>query len=196
MSKENEQKTNSQDVTKTPTAAAPATQAGPVDFTNPAAIAAELAAKGTETAAPKAKAKKEPKPRVIKVTYVADHDIKAGESVTFDYEVPKSMGTRGIVAGIPVNEMTDDQLKIEYRNANSVFYKTKKAGHDASKAEARLNSVKAEMEKRGIQPTARASAPVDAASVAAMIQRGSIKIDDIQKYLDALATGKTTEAAK
>jgi len=199
MSKENEQKTNSQDNTKVAaatTAAPTGIQAGPVDFTNPAAIASELAAKGTETAAPKAKTKKDPKPRVIKVTYVAAHDMKAGESVTFDFEVPKSMNTRGIVAGIPVVEMTDDQLKIEYRNANSVFYKTKKAGHDASKAEARLNSVKAEMEKRGIQPTARASAPIDAASVASMIQSGSIKIDDIQKYLDALATSKPAEAAK
>lgn len=88
-------------------------------------------------------------------------------------------------AGIPLEEMTDDQLKIEYRNANSVAYKTKKAGRDATKAEERLEHCKAEMEKRGIQPTARAAAKVDAATVANMIKSGALSVDDIQALLDA-----------
>ena len=155
-----------------------------VDFTNPEAIAAELeAAETAPVATPKAK--KPAKPRIIKVHFTADHDIKAGETVEFDYEVPKAE-RRGAVAGIPVSEMTDDQLKIEYRNANSVFYKTNKAGRDTTKAEERLNTCKAEMEKRGIQPTSRAAAQkIDATTVANLIKSGKLSADDIQALLDA-----------
>lgn len=155
-----------------------------VDFTNPEAIAAELEAAEVET--PKApKAKRASKPRIIKVHYTADHDIKAGETIEFDYEVPKA-ARRGAVAGIPLNEMTEDQLKIEYRNANSVLYKTNKAGRDTTKAQERLDRCKAEMEKRGIQPTSRASAKkVDANTVATMIKNGQLSVEDIQKLLDA-----------
>lgn len=156
-----------------------------VDFSNPEAIANELeAAQDAGTTTATKKEKKPAKPRIIKVTFVADHDITAGESVTFDYEVPKAE-RHGAVAGIPLEEMTDDQLKIEYRNANSVAYKTKKAGRDATKAEERLERCKAEMEKRGIQPTARAAAKVDAATVANMIKAGTLSVDDIQALLDA-----------
>lgn len=155
-----------------------------VDFSNPESLAAELAA--VETATVKApKEKKAPKPRVIEVSFTADKDIAAGETVTFKYELPKSTGIRGIVAGIPLAEMTDDQLKIEYRNANSVAYKTKKAGRDASKAEERLAACKAEMEDRGISPTARAATPVDAASVAELIKAGKINIEELQNLLNA-----------
>lgn len=152
-----------------------------VDFSNPEALEAELVA--TEVKTPKER--KPAKPRVIKVSFIADRDITAGETVEFDYEVPKSARTRGIVAGIPLDEMTPDQLKIEYRNANSVFYKTKKAGRDASKAEARLEACKAEMSKRGIQPTARGAAAVDAEAIAALIKSGQISVEDIQALLDA-----------
>ncbi len=158
----------------------------PVDFSNPEAIEAELAATAVEVGVATPKAKKEAKPRVIKVSFTADKDIAAGEVVTFDYAIPKADSGRGIVAGIPLVDMTDDQLKIEYRNANSVYYKTKKAGKtDPSHAEARLEACKAEMEKRGIQPNARASAPVDAARVAELIKSGDIKIEDLQALLDA-----------
>lgn len=165
----------------------------PVDFANPEAIEAELIAAqvAVGTAAPKEK--KEPKPRVIKVSFVADKDIVAGETVTFDYEIPKGDSIRGIVAGIALVDMTDDQLKIEYRNANSVHYKTVKAGKsDPSKSAARLDACKAEMEKRGIQPSARAAVPMDAAGVAALITTGKINIADLQALLDA-ATAAVTE---
>lgn len=155
----------------------------PVDFSNPESIEQELAAAGTVV--PAAKEKKPAKPKVIKVTYTATEDIAAGTTIEFDYEVPKSLTSRGAVAGIPVTEMTDEQLKIEYRNANSVFYKTKKAGRDATKAEERLNVCKAEMEQRGIQPTGRSQATVDAAAVAALIKSGKISIEDLQSFLDA-----------
>lgn len=161
----------------------------PVDFNDPESIKNELAAAGTDSAATNGskdkKEKGEPKPKIIKVTFTAAADIKAGETITFDYELPKSTAIRGIVAGIPLAEMTDDELKIEYRNSNSVYYKTKKAGHDVTKAEARFNACRAEMTKRGIQPTSRASAPVDAAAVAAMIKAGTINIEDLQKLLNS-----------
>ena len=155
-----------------------------VDFTNPEAIAAELEAAETP-AVKEPKAKKPAKPRVIKVHFVADHDIAAGEEVVFDYEIPKSE-RRGVVAGIPLEEMTDDQLKIEYRNANSVFYKTNKAGRDTTNAAARLDACKTEMEKRGIQPTSRMGAQkIDAATIANLIKAGKVSAEDIQAILDA-----------
>ena len=155
-----------------------------VNFENPESIAAELEAAQDAGTTATPKAKKPAKPRIIKVKFVADRDIAAGEEIVFDYEVPKSE-RHGAVAGIPLEEMTDDQLKIEYRDANSVAYKTKKAGRDATKAEERLERCKAEMEKRGIQPTARAAAKIDAATVAAMIKNGQLSAEDIQALLDA-----------
>ena len=169
-----------------------------VDFNNPDSVnealaAAQEAELTAETAAPKAK--KPAKPRVVKVHWVADRDIKAGEEIEFDYELPKA-ASRGAVAGIPLDQMNDDQLKIEYRNANSVAYKTKKAGRDATKAEERLERVKAEMAKRGIAPTARATAKVDAATVANLIKTGQLSVDDIQALLDAAAESEETEASE
>lgn len=167
-----------------------------VDFNNPESIAEELTAADVNPST-EPKAKKPRKPRVVKVTFVADKDYATGETISFDYELPMSVSTRGAVAGIALEEMTDDQLKIEYRNANSVAYKTKKAGHDATKAETRLNACKAEMEKRGIQPTARGNAvAVDAKSIANMIAQGKISVEDIQKFLDAAnTTAPTTDTA-
>lgn len=165
----------------------------PVDFEDPKSVSEALAAEqekelGAEGEAPKAKKAKKPAgPKIIKVHFIADHDIKAGEEVEFDYEVPKSMQRRGVVAGIALEDMTDDQLKIEYRNANSVHYKTVKAGRDATKAAERLERVKAEMAKRGIQPTSRAAAAVDAKAVAELIKTGKISVDEIQALLDAAA---------
>lgn len=155
-----------------------------VDFNNPESLAAELEA--AETAGEKApKAKKPAKPRIIKVSFTADRDIAAGETVEFEYEVPKAE-RRGAVAGIALEDMTDDQLKIEYRNANSVAYKTRKAGRDASKADARLEACKAEMEKRGIQPTARTGGQkIDANTIANLIKAGTVSVEDIQALLDA-----------
>lgn len=176
-----------------------ATETGAVDFTNPESVAAALQA---ETAAelggsaPAKKAKKPAGPKKVKVSFTADRDIKAGEVIEFEYELPVSTGTRGAVAGIPLDKMTDDQLKIEYRNANSVAYKTKKAGRDATKAEERLERVKAEMAKRGIQPTARATANVDANTVAKLIMSGKLSVEDIQKLLDEAGDAATEGAAE
>ena len=158
-----------------------------VDFSNPEAIDSALAAAAEqELSAGAPKAAKPKKPRVIRVSWTADRDIAAGETVEFDYELPAKAGTRGQLTGIALEDMTDDQLKIEYRNAHSVHYKTMKAGRDATKANERLERVKAEMAKRGIQPTSRASsAPITAASVAELIKNGKISVEELQALLDA-----------
>lgn len=160
-----------------------------VDFSDPESLEAELAAvEAAGTAAPKEK--KPAKPRVIKVKWTADRDIVAGEEVTFDYELPKGEGNRGAVSGIALEDMTDDQLKIEYRNANSVFYKAKKAGKSPeviAKNEERLEACKAEMEKRGIQPTARGAVALDAQGVANLIMSGKVSVEEIQALLNAAA---------
>ena len=167
----------------------------PVDFNDPASIEAELAAAESSTAAKATgtKAPKERKPRTIKVSFTAEQDIKAGETIEFEYTLPKA-SSRGQVVGIPLEEMTDDQLKIEYRNANSVYYKTSKAGRDASKAKERLERCKAEMDKRGIAPTGRGATKLDAASIANAIKSGKVSVDDIQKLLDAASAAN--EAAE
>lgn len=155
-----------------------------VDFSNPEALAAELdameAAKATEATTPKEK--KEKKPKMVTCPH-------CGEV----FELPKSAVQRGAVAGIPVEEMTEEQLKIEYRNASSVLYKTQKAAKDGKAvreggieaAQTRVDKVKAEMDARGIAPTARAT-KVDAKEVAKMIAAGTLSVEDIQAMLDQL----------
>lgn len=158
-----------------------------VDFNNPESVAEALAEAETQAAetATTEKAAKPKKPRVIKVSYTADKDIKAGETIEFDYEIPAGTGKRGMLVGIPVEEMTEEQLKIEYRNANSVYYKQTKAGKDATKAKERLDKVLAVMEEKGIKPTGRgSSAPVTAAAVAELIKAGKISAEEIQALLD------------
>jgi len=146
-----------------------------VDFTKPEAIEADLLAAVADAAAPKEK--KAPKPRMVTCP-------NCGTA----FELPKSLAARGVVSGIALEDMTDEQLKIEYRNANSVFYKTKK--NPASKPEsierttARLDAVKAIMDTRGIAPTGKTQ-EITAANVADMIKAGKIDLDALQALLDA-----------
>lgn len=156
----------------------------PIDFTNPASIEEELTAAAAPAAAGPKAHKAPAKPRTIKVSWIADRDITAGDLVEFDYELPKAQ-SRGQLSGIAIEDMTDDQLKIEYRNANSVYYKTMKAGRDATKAKARLDAVKALMDKRGIAPTGRGAVQLDAQSIADAIKAGKVDVADIQALLDA-----------
>ena len=169
----------------------------PVDFTDPASLEAELAATPDTGAKTEKKAKKPAKPRIIHIKHTADKAYAEGDVIEFDYELPKSEGTRGQVAGIPLAEMTDDQLKIEYRNANSVNYKTGKAGRDTTHTQARVDAVKDVMTQRGIAPTGRMSTTFDAAAIANAIISGKISITEIQASLDksaaAPATSETTE---
>lgn len=64
-------------------------------------------------------------------------------------EVPKQ--SRGKVSGIALEDMTDDELKVEATNAKSVLYKAKKREADAdtiAKNEARVAAVEAEKARR------------------------------------------------
>ena len=165
--------------------------ANTVDFNNPDELEKELAAanEAAETEADASTKTRKPKgPKVIKVTFTADHDIKAGETITFDYEVPASARRVGVNNGIALEDMNEAQLKIEYRNANSVLYKTKKAGRDATKAQERVDAVLAAMEAKGIKPGTRvavAAQPLDAAGIANLIKSGKVSVEDIQKLLDS-----------
>lgn len=75
---------------------------------------------------------------------------KCGE--TFTVEVPaKEKKPRGQLAGIALEDMTDEQLKREIINAGSVLYKAKQRGaaEDVIAAnQARLDAAKAEKAKR------------------------------------------------
>lgn len=152
-------------------------ESGAVDFSNPDSIASALENTNTPVEGA-AKVKKAPKPKMITCPNCAHV-----------FELPKGEGIRGQLNGIPLEEMTADQLKIEYRNATSVQYKTIKAQKDASKATERVEKVKAAMAAMGIEPSSRTSAPMDAAAVAAAIKSGAIKIED----LEALLNGGTAE---
>lgn len=70
----------------------------------------------------------------------------------FEVEAPTPVKKqRGQLAGIALEDMTDEQLKREIINANSVLYKAKQRGAAAeviAKNEARVEAAKAEKAKR------------------------------------------------
>lgn len=70
---------------------------------------------------------------------------------TYAVEVPIPEKRRGQLYGITLEEMTDEQLKRELINANSVLYKAKQRGADEetiAKNQARVDAAKAEKAKR------------------------------------------------
>lgn len=75
---------------------------------------------------------------------------------TFEVEAPiKERKPRGQLAGIELADMTDEQLKRELINANSVLYKAKQRGASEeviAKNQARVDAAKAEKEKRHPAP--------------------------------------------
>lgn len=84
---------------------------------------------------------------------------------TFEVEVPaKVKSPRGQLAGIALEDMTDEQLKREIINANSVLYKAKQRGaseETIAANQARVDAAKAEKAKR----TGISEEGVDAPSV-------------------------------
>lgn len=67
------------------------------------------------------------------------------------FEVVKEKKLRGQLAGIALEDMTDDQLKREIINANSVLYKSKQRGaseETIAANQARVDAAKAEKAKR------------------------------------------------
>lgn len=93
---------------------------------------------------------------------------------TFEVEAPaKVKKPRGQLAGIALEDMTDEQLKREIINANSVLYKAKQRGaseETIAMNQARVDAAKAEKEKRhpsveAVEADAVAEALTDATDV-------------------------------
>lgn len=94
---------------------------------------------------------------------------EAGDTFTVEIEAPaKEKKPRGQLAGIAIVDMTDEQLKREIINANSVLYKAKQRGASEeviAANQARVDAAMAEKAKRqGLKATAEA-ANVEAALV-------------------------------
>lgn len=69
----------------------------------------------------------------------------------FEVEVPTSEKRRGQLYGIALEDMSDEQLKREIINANSVLYKAKQRGaseETIAANQARVDAAKAEKAKR------------------------------------------------
>ena len=74
---------------------------------------------------------------------------------TFEVEVPTMPKKRGQLFGIALEDMTDEQLKREIINANSVLYKAKQRGaseETIAQNQARVDAAKAEKAKRSPVP--------------------------------------------
>lgn len=92
----------------------------------------------------------------------------AGDTFTVEVEAPTMpKKPRGQLAGIALEDMTDEQLKREIINANSVLYKAKQrgAGEETIAAnEARVEAAKAEKAKRtGLKESESVAPNVEAA---------------------------------
>ncbi len=81
---------------------------------------------------------------------------------TFEVEAPaKERKPRGQLAGIALADMTDEQLKREIINANSVLYKAKQRGASEeviAANQARVDAAKAERDSRHPAPVAEEAA--------------------------------------
>ena len=90
--------------------------------------------------------------KTITVEVEAPKDLKAGEVFSVEVEIPKpKRKPRGQLAGIALEDMTDEQLKREIINANSVLYKAKQRGapeETIAANQARVDRAKAEKAKR------------------------------------------------
>ena len=90
--------------------------------------------------------------------------LKAGDTFTIEVEAPKQeKKPRGQLAGIALEDMTDEQLKRELINANSVLYKAKQRGaseETIAANQARVDAAKAEKAKR--TPVVAAATAVEA----------------------------------
>lgn len=88
--------------------------------------------------------------------------LTAGDKFTVEVEIPAAeKKPRGQLAGIALEDMTDEQLKRELINANSVLYKAKQRGaseETIAANQARVDAAKAEKAKRA-GTTAEAEAP-------------------------------------
>ena len=90
--------------------------------------------------------------KTFNIEVTVPEGMTAGDTFTVEVEAPVAeKKPRGQLAGIALEDMTDEQLKRELINANSVLYKAKQrgAGEDTIAAnEARVEAAKAEKAKR------------------------------------------------
>lgn len=90
--------------------------------------------------------------RTITVEVEAPKNLKAGELFSIEVELPKpERKQRGQLAGIALEDMTDEQIKRELINANSVLYKAKQRGaseETIAANQARVDAANAEKAKR------------------------------------------------
>lgn len=107
--------------------------------------------------------------KFFEVEVTVPEGLKEGDVFKVQVEVPAvEKKPRGQLAGIALEDMTDDQLKREIINANSVLYKAKQRGASEeiiAKNQARVDAAQAEKAKR--QPV---KATVEAPAVAAAIE--------------------------
>ena len=90
--------------------------------------------------------------KTFEVEVTVPEGLHAGDTFTVEVEVPKlPKQARGQLAGIALEDMTDDQLKREIINASSVLYKAKQRGaseETIAANQARVDAAKAEKAKR------------------------------------------------
>lgn len=105
--------------------------------------------------------------KMFEVEVTVPEGLKEGD--TFKVQVSIPVGEkkpRGQLAGIALEDMTDDQLKREIINANSVLYKAKQRGasdETIAANQARVDAAQAEKAKRqGTKVTAEATAVEEA----------------------------------
>lgn len=84
--------------------------------------------------------------------------LKAGDVFQVEIDTPTAdKKPRGMLAGLTLDQMTDEQIKRELINANSVLYKAVQRGASAETIAAntaRVEAVKAEKIKRTPAPSA------------------------------------------
>lgn len=90
--------------------------------------------------------------KTFEVEVTVPAGLKEGDVFKVQVEVPVAeKKQRGQLAGIAIEDMTDEQLKREIINANSVLYKAKQRGAAETTIlanQARVDAAKAEQAKR------------------------------------------------
>ena len=103
----------------------------------------------------------------FEVEVTVPEGMSAGDKFTVEVEAPVAeKKPRGQLAGIALEDMTDEQLKREIINANSVLYKAKQRGaaeETIAANQARVDAAKAEKAKRAGTPAESDAPNVEAA---------------------------------
>ena len=103
----------------------------------------------------------------FEVEVTVPEGMSAGDKFTIEVEAPVAeKNPIGQLAGIALEYMTDEQLKLELINANSVLYKAKQRGasdETIAANQARVDAAKAEKAKRTGTPAESEAPNVEAA---------------------------------